>query len=810
MLKATHIVGGELTYKYLGSNKYKLRMDLYIDCENGSSQAIAEDATAYFAVFNGSTNQYIQRFTADRSVGAVRLVKSFYNCLARSPNACVDAYVYELEVTLVDNGSCFYLSFQRCCRNNSITNLNNPGATGANYWTKIPPLNILNNSKHNNSPVFKQLPPNFLCTNNLLSFDHSASDPDGDSLTYELFTPFLGGDNRNNVRPDQQIDFDKPLFTNVSFKWPYSGDIPILGNPNISIDVKTGRLKLNPSVTGQFVVGIKVKEWRNGILIGETKRDYQFNIQDCQFNLVASYFNPSEICNYEYQFQNKSVGAKKYFWDFGVASLKNDTSILAFPKYTFPDTGRYNIKLIAINDNCRDTIIQPIQVVRPVKPVIPADSFFCEGQSVIINIPQNNHRYIWSTGDTSQSLLITKPGQYIAGIRYKSCLWNDTIDVIEDKPKLKIIGDTVYCSYDAFNRRIFVQDSSKYNSVIWDNGNRLFAFNTTKKGLFVANALSLLNCLATDSVVIEHFPEIIIPPLDTLVCPETLVTFDAQNPDIETTWSTSQSGRYINLVKPGFYWVKVQRGACKKEFNFELKNHPNIFELGPDLRFCESIDTILTISDSRITKSVWNNVVSSFSFNLINPGKVLVRVTNVYGCQEKDSLIASLFYNPSLNLRGDTTVCEAINLELDAGPNMKNYRWNTGSIEQKIKAYQGGLYWVNIESYEGCATQDSIFITKDPNLIPNIAYMPNSFSPNGNGYNDVYPNNKFTDVGVSYSIKLFNRWGEKLADFNSPNFNWDGNINGNPAPDGVYAYLVTYIGCNNVLYKKSGSFHLMR
>ena len=88
--------------------------------------------------------------------------------------------------------------------------------------------------------------------------------------------------------------------------------------------------------------------------------------------------------------------------------------------------------------------------------------------------------------------------------------------------------------------------------------------------------------------------------------------------------------------------------------------------------------------------------------------------------------------------------------------------------------------------------------------------MPNSFSPNGNGYNDVYPNNKFTDVGVSYSIKLFNRWGEKLADFNSPNFNWDGNINGNPAPDGVYAYLVTYIGCNNVLYKKSGSFHLMR
>ena len=88
--------------------------------------------------------------------------------------------------------------------------------------------------------------------------------------------------------------------------------------------------------------------------------------------------------------------------------------------------------------------------------------------------------------------------------------------------------------------------------------------------------------------------------------------------------------------------------------------------------------------------------------------------------------------------------------------------------------------------------------------------MPNAFSPNGNGINEVYPDNKFYDVGVLYSVKLYNRWGEKLADYNTTESNWDGTINGRPAPEGVYVYQINYIGCDNELYRKSGSFHLLR
>ena len=54
------------------------------------------------------------------------------------------------------------------------------------------------------------------------------------------------------------------------------------------------------------------------------------------------------------------------------------------------------------------------------------------------------------------------------------------------------------------------------------------------------------------------------------------------------------------------------------------------------------------------------------------------------------------------------------------------------------------------------------------------------------------------------------RWGQKMAEFQSPDLNWDGNINGNPAPEGAYVYLVTWIGCDHERRTAYGTFHLLR
>lgn len=130
-LEATHIVGGEMTYKYLGNNQYRIRLDVYIDCLNGNADAIQSDETAIIGIFNGDTRNILSGYPIYVSrKGPTRIQKTNYNCLKVTPNACVDHYYYETTVTLPATKGGYFMSFQRCCRNGSITNIVAPGATG--------------------------------------------------------------------------------------------------------------------------------------------------------------------------------------------------------------------------------------------------------------------------------------------------------------------------------------------------------------------------------------------------------------------------------------------------------------------------------------------------------------------------------------------------------------------------------------------------------------------------------------------------------------------------------------------------------
>ncbi|MBL0288377.1 MAG: hypothetical protein IPQ19_13490 [Bacteroidetes bacterium] len=129
----------------------------------------------------------------------------------------------------------------------------------------------------NSNPVFTNFPPVVICANKPIIFDHSAIDRDGDSLVYKLCKPFEGGS-----QFDPSGDFPvSPPFIEVDFASPYSLQ-NILGGIPLVINSKTGLLSGTPNTIGQFVVGVCVSEFRNGIFIGETKRDFQFNVADCQ------------------------------------------------------------------------------------------------------------------------------------------------------------------------------------------------------------------------------------------------------------------------------------------------------------------------------------------------------------------------------------------------------------------------------------------------------------------------------------------------------------------------------------------------
>jgi gliding motility-associated-like protein len=354
---ATHIVGGEITYRCLGSDRYEITLIVYRDCYNGDPNAFF-DNPASIGVFD-SNWKLLQdrriRFNGRDDTIAVQLSNP---CLVVPPNVCVHRARYRDTLTLPFRMGGYTLAYQRCCRNLLIRNIYNPLETGATYIAQISEATL---RECNSSAVFKNWPPVAICANEPIDFDHGAADPDGDSLVYRLCTPLSGAD---QVVPRPQPPNAGP-YAEVSWISPPYDLANVLGGQALKIDAKTGFLTGVPNTLGNFVVGICVDEYRNGNLVSSTRRDFQYNVADCGKPLAA-FFSPVLVCDtLRVVFKNESRNAASYTWYFDFDGDRNKISTLLSPAFTYPDTGSYRVALIANpGAECSDTTYKTIRLTR--------------------------------------------------------------------------------------------------------------------------------------------------------------------------------------------------------------------------------------------------------------------------------------------------------------------------------------------------------------------------------------------------------------------------------------------------------------
>ncbi|HLG34113.1 MAG TPA: hypothetical protein VI757_04475, partial [Bacteroidia bacterium] len=225
---ATHIVGGELNYKYLGNNDYEIRLTVYRDCFNGVPGFDSPAALGIFDVNNNLVNSIYMTYT-----GSIPLVPTINSpCLIPPTNVCYERTTYVEIINLPPLAGGYQLAYQRCCRNHTIVNIVNPGGAGATYYATIPDVSLI---PVNSNPVFTNWPPTFICVDVPFTFDHSATDYEGDSLVYELCDP-LDGASQGNPMP--QPPFNPPYFP-VTWQPPYS-PANIMGGVPLSINAQTG------------------------------------------------------------------------------------------------------------------------------------------------------------------------------------------------------------------------------------------------------------------------------------------------------------------------------------------------------------------------------------------------------------------------------------------------------------------------------------------------------------------------------------------------------------------------------------------
>ena len=284
LAQATHLIGGSMSYQYLGPNSrgnfnYKITLSIYRDCQQSE---VPFDPTIKIGVYHNNTNRTRHKTTSIKLISK-KLVSPPGNtqCLFK-PNVCIEEGFYEGIIEVDPSTIGYHLTFVRCCRNiqnNLFTGGSGTPDQGQTYYCVIPPTDI-----KNSSPVFKGVPSPYMCANDTTSFLNTASDADGDSLVYYFVKPFQGGSQTGaGAEPDPPPTLKLPIAT-VVYNSGYNESQPFGATGYSKIDRFNGLTDYFTKITGNFVVAIEVAEYRNGVLLSVVRLDLQIIFINCPPN----------------------------------------------------------------------------------------------------------------------------------------------------------------------------------------------------------------------------------------------------------------------------------------------------------------------------------------------------------------------------------------------------------------------------------------------------------------------------------------------------------------------------------------------
>jgi gliding motility-associated-like protein len=284
------------------------------------------------------------------------------------------------------------------------------------------------------------------------------------------------------------------------------------------------------------------------------------------------------------------------------------------------------------------------------------------------------------------------------------------------------------------------------------------------------------------------------------------------NPNPQVTVPSGTIGNF-------FYIVNVADPLCPTTDTVNVISHTNptaLIDSSGSTRICSNQSVRLS-TVGNFASYLWNNGNTSAAINANQAGPYFVVATNAFGCKDTSNIISlTTIPIPTVQVFPDTLITYGDSVVLYTDINLSSasidsFNWyptvnisctdcnNPVVTPQEASQYYG----VNIYS-GGCTASDSALIRV---IFPNNFFIPNAFTPNGDGNNDNFYIQAQSGVRVLL-FQIFNRWGEKVHEGSYP---WDGYYKGKPSPAGVYVYIfkLGLFGDEQSIFRK-GSVTIIR
>jgi len=315
-------------------------------------------------------------------------------------------------------------------------------------------------------------------------------------------------------------------------------------------------------------------------------------------------------------------------------------------------------------------------------------------------------------------------------------------------------------------------------------------------------------------------PQLVSSP-GNAICPGDSVIVHVLAPGATIVWLSPLSGNdSVQVIKtPGTYSCQISSCGITQTYPITLTlDHPvaSITASGPET-FCVG-DSVTLTGNTGMTQYVWNpGGLSGQSIVVKTAGTYTLITTDSNSCKAHDSTdVVVTANNVKPPMVSDTNVCPGTvaTLKVNSGTNVAWYLFQTGGTPIAtgaslttpiINGYT--VYFVQDEQ-NGCISPRAGVSVDTTNC--GGEYIPNVFTPNGDGQNDIF---KVTVKGATcFHGEIFNRWGVKVYEWNDALGGWDGIImqTHKIAADGTYYYIINYCDYLGKQGKKDGFLTLIK
>lgn len=497
--------------------------------------------------------------------------------------------------------------------------------------------------------------------------------------------------------------------------------------------------------------------------------------------VVADFSMPRTVCapdSVHFIDHSQTIGSSTtYFWDFGDGT----TSQESFPVHFYGQAGVYSVTLI-VQDlgscNFADTLRRSLLVLTNTLDSLP-DLSVCEGDFVQIGLqPFANTQYHWFSNPDIQNDQISNPviipsqtSVYSLEVTYGAC-----VDTLQQRVQVHplpatVMPDTVICMGDMAFLSVELTNPSSPVTIEW-----------------------------------------------------------SLTPDFASTFGQGQSQVSVSPTSNTTYYVRVADELCKMEGSVRV-NVSDIHILEhPDIQICFEDGGTLSIDHDGGSGCQYHWVLGDGSVYdgeqpYVTPATsttYAVTVTNAYGCtaSAEGNIVKRIGTFPtSLEAWCETCVISQMDTTMIFATNYGSdyvYQWSPIESLQTSDAPSTRVWPLNTTTYTISVTdtfQCSKFATITIDVVKltcndTFVYIPNAFSPNADGHNDVL----FVRSVIlnEFYFVVYNHWGQKVFETTDLRTGWDGNFKGKESPNGVYDYYFKGICVEGELLEKRGNVMLIR